>query len=136
MSKALLIKGHGHSFEAVEFVGGLDWYYKTIGCDCIDIVEAYGLSEDVYGLEAPEEISNLCLVVDDEGLFKSEVKVNVLASLLYGYDMHGQPIVGDVLVCKNQYTEDGIETVGLTDDEIEQLCNQISEIIKVHNSRI
>lgn len=111
--------------KALEYdTGGdnLSFFYKHIGCDCIDIVDA-------YALQNIEPLKDICLVVDDEGLF-SGARVNVLASLLYGVLEHNQPLVGDVLVCKNVYTDLGIETGGLTDEEVVLLDVALRKLIE------
>lgn len=74
---------------------------KAINCDWIDIVHAINLPE------------SYCLVVDDEFLLKEGVKLNVIGSYLYGMLEHGQPICGDCLIMKDNYTPNGTETVGL-----------------------
>ena len=94
----------------------LEYYYKVIGCRTVDFVSAYAL-EGVEGLE------NIDLIVDDEGLFSEQPKVNIIASLLYGYKQHGQPIVGNALVVGID-PETG-ETLPLTDEQI----NRLIEII-------
>lgn len=79
---------------------------KAIGCNCIDIVHAVNLPEPY------------CLVVDDEGLLVDEPVINPVASYLYGMRDHGQPLCGDVLIMKDKYTDDGIETVGLEREDL------------------
>lgn len=97
----------------------LDYYYKVIGCRTVDFVSAYAL-EGVEGLE------NINLIVDDEGLFSEQPKVNIIASLLYGYKQHGQPIVGNALIV-NTDPETG-ETLPLTDEQTKQLMDIIPTI--------
>lgn len=101
--------------QVIEFKAkeeGLDFYYKTIHCDTIDIVNT---TEQGY-----------CLVVDDEGLFKETPHVNLLASIMYGVMSHGQPIVGDALLCADEVTEDGVETVGFAKEK----ASHIAEMLK------
>lgn len=45
----------------------LETYYKNLNCDCIDIVEPYGLDE--------EGRKKYCLIVDDEALFKKILRL-------------------------------------------------------------
>ena len=45
------------------------------------------------------------------------MKFNLRASLLYD----GGPIFGPAIIMKEDYTEDGPDIVGLTDDEIKSL---------------
>lgn len=82
---------------------------KAIDKDCtmIDIVHAVNLPEPY------------CLVVDDESLLKGTPTLNLVASYLYGAESYGQPLCGNVLIMKDEYTPEGIDTVGLTEgDEI------------------
>lgn len=123
MSKAILITDK--EVETIEFVGGLDWYYKMIDCDYIDIVNTYGMKS---------ETSDYCMVVDDEALVKEDYKINALASIIYGCKIHGEIIAGKVLICKNQYTEDGLETVGLDDADVVEVYRKIREILGTRNS--
>ena len=90
--------------QVIEFTaeqdGGkrLDYYYKAIDCETIDIVHT--------------SIEDTCLIVDDEGLFKEKPEVNVIASFLYGIREHGQPIVGKALFTAEVMTTDGLECAG------------------------
>lgn len=131
MEKALLIKTNEEGAPIVVKVldydtksDNLAFFYKHIECDTIDIVKAYALADD-------PELENVCLVVDDEGLFKENATVNILASLLYGVLEHHQPLVGNVLVCKDVYTPEGIETGGLTDREVILIQNALDKLVSV-----
>ncbi len=79
---------------------------KAIDCDCIDIVHAVNLPEPY------------CMVVDDEGLLVGQPIVNLVASYLYGTLEHSQPICGDVLIMKDEYTDEGLDTIGLEAPDI------------------
>lgn len=112
--KAVVLNTVGVPYEVTEFKGkerGLDFYYDLLECRCIDFP---------YAKRLPNKY---CLVVDDEGLFKEEPIVNPIASALYGMDEHGQPIVGKAMIAKNNPTEDGLETVGLTDEEAQEVLS-------------
>lgn len=108
MSKAVLLR----TDNVIEFHNftkdSLDFYYKTIGCDLIDIVQAYELKRLGY--------KDFILIVDDEGLLKENFKINIYASLLYG-----QPLAGNILVCKEEFRDDGIHTIGLEQKDIDDL---------------
>lgn len=107
----------------------LSFFYKHIGCDTVDIVRAYGINEIPM-------LKDICLVVDDEGLCKGEPKINILGSLLYGLLEHEQPLVGNVLVCKDVHTEDGIETGGLTDLDIALIDLSLKKLVKKYNDEV
>ena len=131
MEKVLILRAteKGTVSEEMPFdkEAGLDFYYQNLDCDTIDIVEAHGLAEF-------PELKNLCLVCDDEGIFKG-CKLNGIASLLYGFMEHGQPLVGHVMVCKSEYTDDGIETIGMTDDDLKALYVAIEKLVHEYTNR-
>lgn len=119
MTYAILLKSDERNLvHFIEKKPGLDFYYKTIGCNTIDIVPA-------YGLEGKTSCS-VCLVVDDEGLLNYK-KLNGIASIIYGIRRHGQPLVGDVLICKDVETPDGVMTEGFTKQELEEVWKAVME---------
>ena len=76
MKSALIIKVKygATTISRVPFEKGtLDYYYKEIGCDTIDIVHAYGVSIDAD------------IIIDDNGLFSDNPEINPMASIAYGY---------------------------------------------------
>jgi hypothetical protein len=100
----------GDKPQIVEFKAreeGLDFYYKLLGCDTIDIVRTID--------------EKLSLVVDDEGLLKENPQPNIPASLMYGWLEHGQPLVGNALLCEREYTDEGVDTVGYSLDRAKEL---------------
>lgn len=78
----------------------LNMCYRELDCRCIDIIK-------------PEEMpENLCMIVDDEFLLDGKYP-NIVATQIYG-----QLICGSVLIGKDEETEDGIKTVGMSEPEI------------------
>lgn len=104
---------------------GLGFFYKNLGCECIDIVAPYGL--EVPGLKG------ISMVVDDEALLKENPVANPVASLAYGYMKHGQPICGTVMLCKDEYTPEGIETGGFTEEEADKVVAAIGDLVMKFN---
>ena len=92
-------------------------WYKEIDCDLVEIVRAKNLPEPYV------------IICDEEFLLKSPMVLNPIASVLYGMKDHGQPICGTVLIGKDRYTDDGIETVGYTRKEAEQIMGYIFDAI-------
>lgn len=91
------------------------WYANTIGSDYIEIVH-------------PEKLPRgYAMIVDEEGLL-NEKPVNIFGSWLYGTAKHGQPIVGDLLIMKESYGADGIDHVGMTDDDIMSLIDRLNAL--------
>lgn len=124
--KKLLLLREGVFFKIseveVEEKIELETYYKNLDCDCIDIVEPYGLDE--------EEREKYCLIVDDEALVKENPQINFFGSLLYGVLDHKQPLAGKVLVGKNKYTEDGLCTVGLEEEDVRYILDSLENLRK------
>ncbi len=81
--------------------------YKTVGAVVgggIEIVRPVGLKQPFV------------MIVNDEGLLM-DLELNAIGSLLYGTLAHGSPIVGDIVVMKMGFTEEGPDIVGLEDQE-------------------
>lgn len=118
MKSALIIKvkDGATTISRVPFEKGtLEYYYKEIGCEIIDIAHAYGLSIDAD------------IIIDDNGLFGDNPEINAVASIAYGYLEHGQPIVGNAIICKPHQTTDGIDETGFEDDEADKIMNEIMQ---------
>lgn len=98
----------------------LETYYKNLNCDCIDILEPYGLDE--------EGRKKYCLIVDDEALFKKNSQINFFGSLLYGILEHNQPITGKVLLGKNKHSEKGVSISGLNKKDVKYILESIDEM--------
>lgn len=110
----------GLLIELVERKDGesvLNFCYRVIGCDTIDIVNPKGL-EQPY-----------CMVVDDEGLLKDKPMLNVFASHLYGAYEYGHAIVGNAVLMKNERDVDGMQTVWLTKDEAASLAAKLGNSV-------
>lgn len=134
--KCVLIRENGMA-EVMNFpeADKLEWHYEQIRCRCIDIVRPYGLMK-LFEEAGLKEASEYSLVVDDEALLKDQPEINIIGSLLYGADEHGQPLCGTVLIAKDEMTDDGIDTVGLEDGEVKILFAAINELIAEHNEMV
>lgn len=110
----------GLMIELVERQDGesvLDFCYRVIGCNTIDIVAPQNL-DDKY-----------CMVVDDEGLCADQPRLNAFASYLYGAHVHGQPIVGNAVLMKNHRDDDGVSTIWLDKAEASALAASIGNSV-------
>lgn len=65
-------------------------WYEVIGGGC-DIVETVKTQRMFDLFRTP-----ILMIIDEEGLIR-EQELNLVASLLYGMDEHGHPIVGNVI---------------------------------------
>lgn len=135
MKKAILLKAFADHAEIniVDFSSHeLEDYYRLIDCETIDIVSCYGLHEISLGNIAADLVIDIAadLVIDDEGLFIETPTVNIPASLLYGVQQHGQPIVGNALVVKPIETPDGVEETGFDDEEIKSILKALDIMLE------
>lgn len=83
--------------------------YKSIGAEVggyIEIVHPKGLPEPYM------------MVVNEEGLLQ-KLDFNTIGSFWYQTLIHGNPIVGNIVVAKEGFNEDGERDIlGLNDEEI------------------
>lgn len=94
--------------------------YKTIG-EAVD-----GWIEIVRpgGLKSP-----YVMVVNEEGLIK-ELPINIAGSILYGTPAHGSPIVGNIVIMKEGWTDEGKVLLGLSDEEVVTLTNKLVSLFQ------
>ena len=94
--------------------------YKTIG-------EAVGGWIEIVrpgGLKSP-----YVMVVNEEGLIK-ELPINIAGSILYGTPAHGSPIVGNIVIMKEGWTDEGKDLLGLSDEEVVTLTNKLVSLFQ------
>lgn len=70
------------------------------------------------GLERP-----YCLICNEEGRLKG-LPVNPIASWLYGMQEHGQPIVGTIVLMKDEARD----IVGLSSEDMDKLVVMLSKL--------
>lgn len=63
------------------------------------------------------------MMVNEEG-YLHDLPLNLLGSILYGSDEHGYPILGDIVIVKEGYYNDGPDAVGMDEDEAKSLGEQ------------
>lgn len=68
-----------------------------------------------------------CMVVNEEGLLH-RFPVNVIGCVLYGTANHGCPIVGDIVILKEGFVNGERDFVGMTDEELAVMGNEIINI--------
>ena len=93
--------------------------YKSIGAvvgGFIEIVNPVGLKQPFV------------MIVNDDGL-RLELELNAVGSVLYGTLAHGHPIVGDIVIMKRGYTEEGPDIIGLEDQEAVELFNLFTNLL-------
>ena len=114
--KGILVKTSGE-------IRGMDFdepLYKTIG------VAVGGHIEHVKPrrLEQP-----YCMIVNEEGLL-DRLPYNEVASYLYETDIHGQPIVGDVVIMKDGRRDGERDIIGLDDEDCIRLVMILDDVMQ------
>lgn len=74
-----------------------------------------------------------CMLIDEEGRLKEpKLALNNFASLMYGTLVHNIPIVGDIVIMKDEACPTGGEDiVGLDEDEIYRMTRMIAGVWNV-----
>lgn len=74
-----------------------------------------------------------CMLIDEEGRLKEpKLALNNFASLMYGTLVHKIPIVGDIVIMKDEVCPTGGEDiVGLDEDEIYRMTRMIAGVWNV-----
>lgn len=69
----------------------------------------------------PKELDQpYCMIVNEEGLIRN-LDFNATGSFLYDTQKHGFPILGDIVIMKEGYTQEGPDIIGLSDSEAEEM---------------
>lgn len=72
------------------------------------------------------------MIVNEEGLLQ-DLDMNVYGSLLYGAQIHGQPIVGNVVIMKEGFVDGEPDIVGLSDDEASKVAAEAKSLLKAYH---
>lgn len=95
--------------------------YKTVGSAVggyIEIVHA-------VHLESP-----FVMIVNEEGLL-DELQLNNVGSILYGMPDHGQPIVGNIVIMAEGETDEGMDIIGIPEDQIESVYERFKSTFEL-----
>jgi len=105
----------------------IEWAYEKwcLGYTLAQIAEALEVSSRVGLKRAP---SNLCFVCNEEGLMHN-LPLNLFGSVLYGFHIHGNPIVGNIVFMREGIVDGEPDFVELTDEDIawiKKLAREVS----------
>ena len=97
-----------------------DWRFLAAQIDC-DYIEQATINSIII-------TPKLCFIVDEDGSMKSDRKINILASSLYGYELYG-----DVLMTQETINMYGFrDFTSLTKDMADRLVSMFNEIVKTY----
>lgn len=85
-----------------------------------------GPSENLRPMFLPDPY---CMLVNEEGL-KDELDLNFTGCMLYGTALHECPIVGDIVILKLVRGKEGFDFAGLTDTDIDRVCQYITKVTR------
>ena len=91
------------------------------------MAEAVG-GEYIEVIHAAKLKPPFCMIGDEESKLTGR-PLNLLASMLYGTDTHGEYIAGDVLIMKDRFTPEGLDTVGLNEFDMEEILEHILSLV-------
>ena len=66
------------------------------------------------------------IICDEEGLLKPN-ELNHVASWFYETEKHGSPIVGNVMVLKEVFGDEGPELSGMTEEDVNKVFDAIGK---------
>lgn len=99
-------------------------------CDTYEHVMPVRLYADLHHKSRPTKVSGQCvsMLIDECGLI-NELELNLIGSYLYGTDLHGNPIVGDILFVGEEWGNDGIDFCGIEESVFKTLELQLNNMI-------
>lgn len=86
-----------------------------------------GLIQVVPCRNLPEPFVMIC---NEEGLFQDNITVNPVASAFYGIEQHGQPIVGTVVILREEETEEGADLVSLKKGDPQKIADALERSLE------
>ncbi len=114
MTTALLITTD-ERFKTIEFENSLDFFYKYLECDMIEVTRPRAL------YHIGDLSKNFIMVVDEESLVKNEApKLNIYASAFRGMSLYG-----NVMIVK----DNGEDFEGLTKEDHQELSSAIAKLL-------
>lgn len=92
---------------------------ELLNIEWAEIVVTHIRSKDLH--------RDFCLIVDEVGKLKENCRVNFRASMFYAGTPHGDPIVGNVILCAREWTDSfgECDLAGLEGHEIEQIMQYL-----------
>lgn len=98
-------------------------------CELYEHVMPKRLYKELGGISKIDEEPGNCvsMLIDEEGLLK-KLPFNVVGSWLYETDVHGCPIVGNILIVGERWAEDGIDFCGIAEEQFKHLYPKLKEL--------
>ena len=94
-----------------------DWLKTQIDCEWLEMVRPEKLPREYI------------MLVDEMGKMKPN-RINPICSWLYGYEHHGEPIVGNAAFLKIAFVNGERDWCGLDDDDVTKLVDLLKEGVR------
>lgn len=100
------------------------------GGDIFELVKPRRLYTDFKAIPHVSRVPGeaVALLVDEEGRFRQNM-MNPTASILYETDVHGHPIMGNVLVVGMKWKDRGISICGINDKQFNLLYPRLEKLV-------
>jgi len=83
---------------------------------------------DYFEIVRPRGLKHqFVMIVDESGLLK-ELPINLVGSVLYETHIHGQPIVGDIIIMREIHNYDGADLASLEAADVSELIEFLNDI--------
>lgn len=118
-----------HDFPTGDYEEQNDFLRGLIGGKC-ELYEHVMPNRLYTILGAPKQMGNaVCMLVDEEGYYH-DLDVNYIGSWLYETDLHGSPIVGNILFIAEEFGDEGIDFCGLSEEKFNLLMPKFENFVK------
>lgn len=97
-------------------------------CEMYEHVMPRRLYTELHQKNHPTKIPGQCvsMLIDEEGLLKKGMVPNLVGSYLYETDIHGNPIMGNVLFVGEKWSESGVDFCGIEETVFKELEAQLN----------
>ena len=106
-----------------DYMTELRGLYKVLNCDCIEEVRPRYIERFLVNSH------DLIMLIDENGKFNGKLP-NLIGSLCYGAHMHGDIIVGNIVLVTYEMTPDGPAWTGLEEERANAIAEQLNKVIK------
>lgn len=121
-----------HEFPEGNFFEQNQVIRELIGgdCDVYEHVRPLRLYTVLGASNCVSHIPGKCIsmLVDEEGLLKS-LRANAIGCFLYGTDIHGHPIMGNILIVGEVRTGNGIDFCGIAEEVFNKIYPSLMNIV-------
>lgn len=121
-----------HEFPTGSYVRQNEYFRELIGngCRIYEHVKPCRLYTELHMKDSPTNIPGQCvsMLIDEEGALKENTP-NMIGSYLYETDKHGCPIMGNILLVGEKWSDEGIDFCGIDESALRSLESKLNDMI-------